>query len=103
MTEVSKVTLHVMDQPGSWVYLPSAVEVTYLPDTALNEETIKNAHRETTVLDPIKEIGTTTIVVESKQNCRYIKLKAKNFGTIPAGTPGTGNLAWLFADEIEVH
>jgi hexosaminidase len=33
---------------------------------------------------------------------RFLKIVAQNFGMIPSGMPGSGNKAWLFADEIEV-
>ncbi|MBL7748771.1 MAG: hypothetical protein JNM19_15140, partial [Chitinophagaceae bacterium] len=33
---------------------------------------------------------------------RFIKVLVKNYGVIPAGSPGAGNKPWLFVDEIEV-
>jgi len=37
------------------------------------------------------------------QRARYVRVRAANVGTIPAGKPGGGRPAWLFADEIEVN
>ena len=102
LTDIKKVTLHVLDQNGSWIYLPSQVEVTYLPDTAITDEIIKSAPKATKIIDTVKDKGSKTIVIESKQHCRYIHIVARNYGTIPSGHPGAGNPAWLFADEIEV-
>ena len=102
LTDIKKVTLHVLDQNGSWIYLPSQVEVTYLPDTAITDEIIKSAPKATKIIDAVKDKGSKTIVIESKQHCRYIHIIARNYGTIPSGHPGAGNPAWLFADEIEV-
>lgn len=34
---------------------------------------------------------------------RYIRVRATNVGTLPAGQPGAGTLAWLFVDEIVVN
>jgi hexosaminidase len=103
LTDISKVTLHVLDQNGSWIYLPSQVEVTYIPDVDYTGEQLKNFPKEIKMIDTEKDKGAKTISIESKQNCRYIKVVAKNYGVIPSGQPGAGNPAWLFVDEIEVQ
>ena len=99
-TDVSKITVHVMDQGGSWVYLPSAVEITYL--ASLDEAAKENAPKQVKAVDPIKEMGTKEIVIESKQKCRYLHIVIKNYGIIPTGLQGASHPAWLFVDEIVV-
>lgn len=101
-TDISRITIHVLDQNGSWIYLPSQVEITYIPNIDFTEEQLKNFPKEIKTIDPIKEKDAKTITIESKQKCRYIKVVAKNYGIIPPGNPGAGNPAWLFVDEIEV-
>jgi hexosaminidase len=101
-TDISKVTVHVLDQNGSWIYLPSQVEVTYIPNIDYTEDQLKNFPKEIKTLDLVIDKGAKTITIESKQKCRYVKVVAKNLGTIPSGNPGAGNPAWLFVDEIEV-
>jgi hexosaminidase len=103
ITDINKITLHFFDQPGSWIYLPQQVEITYIPDVDYTEEQLKSFPKEIKIIDPIKDKGLKTIVIASKQQCRYIRMLVKNFGTIPQGNPGAGNPAWLFADEIEVE
>jgi hexosaminidase len=103
ITDINKITLHVFDQTGSWIYLPQQVEITYIPDVDYTEEQLKSFPKEIKIIDPIKDKGLKTIVIASKQQCRYISVLVKNFGTIPQGNPGAGNPAWLFADEIEVE
>ena len=103
LTDISKITLHVLDQNGSWIYLPSQVEVTYIPDLDYTEEQLKTFPKEIKKIDPIADKGAKTIIIESKQKARYIKVFAKNYGIIPAGNAGAGNPAWLFVDEIEVQ
>ncbi|MBK6381567.1 MAG: beta-N-acetylhexosaminidase [Chitinophagaceae bacterium] len=100
--DISQVTVHVLEQNGSWIYLPSQVEVTYIPDVDFTEADLKNFPSTIRKIDPLEDKGTKTITVENKQKCRYLKVKAKNYGIIPAGNPGSGNPAWLFVDEIEV-
>ena len=100
--EINKITVHVMDQGGSWIYLPAAVEVTYLPDTTISDAVTKAAPKQMVTVDPIREKGTKTVVVTGKQQCRYLHIVVKNFGIIPTGMQGASNPAWLFVDEIEV-
>ncbi|MDO9375025.1 MAG: beta-N-acetylhexosaminidase [Ferruginibacter sp.] len=101
-TPITKVTIHVMDQQGSWIYLPSEVEITYLPDSDLTEAVLQQAPKKVKQVDPITETGAKAITIESGQNCRYVHIVVKHFGVIPAGNPGAGNAAWLFVDEIEI-
>ncbi len=101
--DISKITIHVLDQNGSWIYLPAKIEITYIPNVDYTEEELKNFPKQIKMTDPVKDKGTKTISIESKQNCRYLKVLAKNYGIIPAGNAGAGNPAWLFVDEIEVQ
>lgn len=100
--DVSKVTLHVLKQTGSWIYLPKQVEVTYIP---FIDTTIVTRHPplETVTVDINPDDDLNKIEIKKEKFCRYIQIKAKNYGTIPSGKPGAGNPAWLFADEIEVQ
>lgn len=100
--DVSKVTLHVLKQTGSWIYLPRQVEVTYIPyiDTTI---ITRHPPLETITVDVNTEDDINKIEIKKEKFCRYIQVRAKNYGIIPSGKPGGGNPAWLFVDEIEVH
>lgn len=102
-TDVSKVIVHILEQNGSWIYLPSQVKVIFIPDIDFTENDLKNFPSTTKRVDPVEDKTAKTISAENIQRCRYIKVTVKNFGTIPAGSPGAGNPAWLFVDEIEVQ
>jgi hexosaminidase len=102
ITPVKKVTLHTLEQQGSWIYLPAKVDVQYLnaletDNTPMLGKTIAKS------ADVEQGKGINKVEIASEQNCRYIRVIAKNLGTIPSGNPGAGNPAWLFADEIEVE
>ena len=44
------------------------------------------------------------LIRESKPaKARFLKIRAKNVGYCPAGSPGEGEKAWLFVDEIIVE
>jgi hexosaminidase len=101
-TEVSKIVLHTLNQPGSWIYLPSQVEVSFIPfiDTTI---ITKHPPIESVTLIVKDENNDQTIELPAPKTCRYIRVFAKNYGNIPDGKPGAGNKAWLFVDEIEVQ
>ena len=48
-------------------------------------------------------VSYAAIEIIKEKFCRYIHIRAVNFGLIPSGKPGAGNPAWLFVDEIEVQ
>jgi hexosaminidase len=101
-TEVSKITLHSLNHPGSWIYLPSQVEVSFIP---FIDTTIITKHQPIESVTHIvkDENNDQTIQLATPKTCRYIRVYAKNYGVIPDGKPGAGNKAWLFVDEIEVQ
>ena len=93
------VRLHLFEQQNSWIYLPSVFEV-YTSNDGVNFTIIKDLNAPRLFEgEPIRffEWGFKPI------KTRYIKVFAKNYGTIPDGKPGAGNKAWLFVDEIEVN
>ncbi|MEP7237064.1 MAG: beta-N-acetylhexosaminidase [Ferruginibacter sp.] len=100
--DVSKITIHVLKQTGSWIYLPSQVEVSYMPflDTAVIS---RKPPLEIITVDVNPNDDLNKIEIKKDKTCRYLHIRIKNYGIIPAGNPGAGNPAWLFVDEIEVQ
>ena len=95
---ISSVNLHVLDQQPSWVYLPQYVEAFASADgknwksLGKTSEAIKEENNAASVTIPF----TVTMA-------RFVKVFARNYGTIAAGNPGAGSKAWLFVDEIGVN
>jgi hexosaminidase len=100
-TEVSKISLHTLNQNGSWIYLPAQIEVSFIP---FIDTTIITKHPPIVSITHIvkDENNKQVIQLSEPKTCRYIRVFAKNYGIIPSGKPGAGNPAWLFVDEIEV-
>ncbi len=100
--EISKISLHCLNRNSSWIYLPSEIEVSFIP---FIDTTIITKH------PPIESLFKTVtdknniqvLQLAVPKTCRYVRIIAKNFGKIPAGQPGQGEKAWLFVDEIEVE
>ena len=54
---------------------------------------------------PVESTGVfkkTFVKTIASQSARYIRIRAVNFGKIPAWHPGSGGDAWIFVDEIIV-
>lgn len=94
LSSIGEVITHTLQQKGSWIYYPSAMEVFVSTDGK-----------------KFKQVGSSTTVTEDKTmivqfptvKARYVRVLVKNMGVIPTGMPGADHRAWLFVDEIEVH
>ena len=94
-TDIKKVTIGSLENQGSGIYFPVAVEVllsdngeTYKSVGAINRPYAVNSSSE--LKDFVLEIG--------QQTARYVKVIARNLGT-----PPTGGGSWMFIDEVVVE
>ena len=100
---INTIRLHVLKQEYSWIYLPAYVEF-FISNDGINftsaGKQIPDANSDVRSIETnFNNISTTFNTVSA----RYIKVFAKNAGTIPEGKRGAGNPAWLMVDEIEVE
>jgi hexosaminidase len=96
VTEINSIQCRFYRSEGSWIFLPSAL----IAESSEDGKTFQKIG-EITQFDSKENISE----VEIKTNgisFRYIRLTAKNFGTLPADHPGAGKKGWLFIDEITV-
>jgi predicted alpha-1,2-mannosidase len=98
--EVSKVGASFLQDIGSWIWMPSRVDV----ELSIDGKTFGPAFSIANDISEKREGAITSELVKSipSQRARYIKIHAVNFGKIPAWHPGSGGDAWIFADEIIV-
>lgn len=91
--EISHIQVGFLNEELSWIYLPKSVECFVSNDgvsfTSIGKASMKENRFAVLDIKPIK--------------ARYVKIIATNFGKIPSGNPGAGELAWLFCDEIQIH
>ena len=94
-TAISKISTRFYNSRGSWIHLPTSVEVLGSQDgkTYTRLGVLEN-------LDNSKE-GPLNVLFEIKPTTvQYMKLVARPVTTIPAGFAGAGNPSWLFMDEL---
>lgn len=93
-TNLSEVYFNTLDNKGSWIHLAKSATVS-ISDDGKTFKTIKKIGKEEILLAK----GKINLKV-GNQNAKFIKIKIKNAGIIPAGNPGADSKAWLFVDEI---
>lgn len=97
---LSTFSASFLQDSRSWILMPSKVEFYASGD---NKEFILIA-TETHKIDPKDETTQIRNFVTSNQKvkARYIKVKAYNFGKLPAWHQGYGGDAYIFIDEISI-
>ena len=102
-TKVKQVLVDLLEDHGSWVFLPEKIEIFYTePGTGERrvfgellipaEEVVNGARCEYRVIEADQPIITNNIIV------RLTVLKS-----MPASHPGKGMKSWTFIDEIKVY
>ena len=102
-SKVKKVLVDLLEDHGSWVFLPEKIEVFYLvPGTGERrsfgklltsaEKVLPGARCEYRIIEADQPIITNNLIV------RLSVLKS-----MPATHPGSGMKSWIFIDEIKVY
>jgi hexosaminidase len=92
--KIHQVSLRTFEQEASWIYKPGDVVLYY----SLDGVEFKNQLQPTVTTDSGHHLYGFACAFEAQ----FIRIVARNAGTIPEGKPGAGNKTWLFADEIEI-
>ncbi len=98
LVEISRVGAGFLQDVGSWILMPRRVEFEISLDGSefIPVATIPNEVSDKEEWIVIKEFEKNI----APQKGRYIRIRAKNYGKLPAWHPGSGGDAWIFVDEI---
>lgn len=96
-TSVSKVTVDVLANEGSWIHYPKNVEVLVSTD-GVKFKSVKTA----TSVEIANQKGIVVLTFPA-ENAKFIKVIAQKLEKIPPGFPGEGSNPWLFVGEIMVE
>jgi beta-galactosidase len=98
---VKKVTLGVLSENPSWIFLPAAVDVYVSVDGAEFREAGSVSFEPPAQSEPA---GVKRVPVETGgKKVRYVRVVAKSRKTCPAWHRGAGQKAWLFVDEVVIE
>ncbi|MGQ0541100.1 MAG: discoidin domain-containing protein, partial [Blastocatellia bacterium] len=97
-TEIREVGGGFLQVAGPWIWMPERVEFEVSTDGMKFDRVaeIKPNFPQREMTPTIKEFA--QIITPTK--ARYVRVRAFNFGKIPAWHPGAGGDPWIFVDEI---
>lgn len=100
-TEIKKLGGSFLQDARPWIWMPKSVEFEVSDD---NRNFRKVAEIVTDIApDDMKPQMKDYFQTIAPVKARYVRVRAKNFGTIPAWHPGAGGAAYIFVDEIFVQ
>jgi len=98
LTKLDSVQMRFYRGEGQWIYLPASLSVFCSADG----QNFQRCGRALSI-DGISKVVPASIPLNAKGTHRYLKIKVRNYGKIPAGKQGAGHRAWLFVDEISIY
>lgn len=99
-TRVQKVTTGFLQDARPWILFPSLVEV-YVSRDGKDYKLFGSAKLNVDAAD--EKVQIKRVMLQSDfTNILFIKVKAKNYGKLPAGHVSAGEPAYIFIDEIEI-
>jgi len=98
---VDSIRVGFLRDMGSWIFLPLRVEFLLSPDGESYERVDVIEREAPTEMEDRSQHDFYTKL--EGQSARFVKVFAKNIGVCPDWHSGSGGLAWLFVDEIQVN
>jgi len=95
-TAFDRIEINSLHDPNNWIYRPKEIAISVSDDGKTWRIWKPNRKDESNPRKFIYQNGTA-------EKCRFVQIKLKHAGIIPAGAPGEGKAAWLFLDEILVY
>ncbi len=97
---ISSVGARFMQDTRSWILMPVNVIYEISEDNIHYQKvlSVSNLIADTVMTNTIEELGGKIEPVKA----RFLKVKAKNYGTLPSWHAGYGGEAFIFIDEIDI-
>ena len=99
--KVSRLGAGFLQDVGSWIMMPRQIDFEVSTDGKVFRPAL-SIPVDVTEKDPgltIKDFAGSLQGVEA----RYVRIRARTYGKLPAWHPGSGGAAWIFVDEIFVE
>ncbi|HPT01176.1 MAG TPA: alpha-L-fucosidase [Bacteroidales bacterium] len=96
---ITKISAGFLESTHSWIFFPE--EVIFEASADGKSFTTLGSVKTGQSSSDQEEIREISLPVDTK--ARYIRVIARNIGTLPAWHPGHGEKAWLFCDEISIE
>lgn len=98
------VGVDCLDNMRSWIFFPTKIDVSVSNDgkNYIHWATIENTEFPAVRERQEESVQHTFTCRGSYTTCRYVRIKASNYGKMPDWHLSAGEQAWLFCDEIEI-
>ena len=100
--KVKEIKTDFLNNPGSWIFLPSTIKIFISSDDKNFEEVYAANPDSINQHSKVSEKKEFSIQLKNKE-VRFIRILGKNIGICPKWHPGDGNKAWIFVDEITIN
>lgn len=100
--QISGIGAGFLQDIRSWIWMPVEVEF-YISSDGKNFEKAGSVMNRADEKDYTIQISDFVLELDRKAEARYVKVIAKNYGTIPDWHLGAGGKAFIFIDEIWVN
>ena len=103
---ISKLGAGFLQEAGSWIWMPRTVDFELSLDGTNFVPVLSILNDIPDGSNPALNVGTLAkdfVKDITRQEARYVRIKAVNFGKIPAWHPGHGGQAWIFVDELIIE
>jgi hypothetical protein len=89
--KIKELRIHTLHDPNSWIWAAQTYNISFSKTGMGNGIVDGYSTDENITIDEINE------------KTQIIHVVLYGLGRIPTGSPGAGNVPWLFIDEIEVR
>ncbi len=100
VTNVNSVSIGALQDTNAWIIFPPVTEF-YIAGDDMNFKLIGTVKAPAEAKD--YNIQIRDLATKVNADCRYIKIVAKNYGTLPSWHEGAGGKAHTFFDEIIIN
>jgi hexosaminidase len=102
VTTIHSIGASFLQAVQSWILLPKRVEL-WLSEDGVDWTSVTEVTHDIPAERDERFRHTFEIAVPGGVRARYVKVTARNYGTLPDWHAGAGRPAWIFADEIVVR
>jgi hypothetical protein len=102
-SKVKRVLVDVLEDHGSWVFLPEKIEVFYIDPGTGERRPFGKLEKSADNVNPGARCAYLIIEAGKTVRTNHIIVRLSVLKSMPATHPGKGMKSWIFIDEIKVY
>ena len=99
--DITAVAMGFLQDTGSWIFMPRAIEV----EASVDGQLYTRLGAAANAMPERQPAAVADLEVRPAQPVRgrYLRMRVSGHGALPPWHPGAGEMAWIFADEIIIR